>query len=110
MSKECLICKNHYSQSGKCDENKNNCLMFDEEPRGKKIQTKLTFKLDTDSVAEIVKYNSKLIFDDNGKEFEMTVIKINWINLEKMTCNITAEYHENEKPYFEKKRMFKLID
>ena len=109
MNNECLICKKHYSQSGKCSAEKKNCLLFDAEPRGKMIRTELTFSIDTDPETQIIKYNSKAVFDDRGKTVEMIVIKINWLDLNRRMCNITAEYHENEKPYFERKSMFKLV-
>lgn len=35
---DCLICKKHYSQGGKCCCNKKNCLLFKEEPKGKMIR------------------------------------------------------------------------
>lgn len=109
MNNECLVCKKHYSQSGKCSADKNNCLLFEEEPRGKMIRTDLSFSIDTDPTTPIIKYNAKVIFDDNEKTVEMTVIKINWINLDSRMCHVTAEYHENEKPYFERKAMFKIV-
>ena len=108
--KECLICKNHYSQGGKCSAEKKNCLLFEEEPRGKMIRTDLSFGIDVEPETPIIKYNSKVVFDDeNGKTIEMVVIKINSLDLDKRICNVTVEYHENEKPIFERKKLFRLI-
>lgn len=106
---DCDTCKKHYSQGGRCMENKKNCLYYEEEPRGKMIRTTLSFCLDSSAETPIIKYGSKVIFDDNGKSVEMTIIKINWINLETMICNIDAEYHEMEKPRFEKRKNFKIV-
>ena len=40
----------------------------------------------------------------------MTVIKINWINLRDMLCNVSADYHENEMPRFEKTKKFNVVE
>lgn len=89
---------------------KRNCLMYENEPKGKMVMTSLSFLMDSSAETQIIKYGSKVVFDDNGKDVEMTIIKINWINLETMICNVDAEYHENEKPYFEKRKMFKIVN
>lgn len=109
---ECLICKKHYSQGGKCIENKKNCLLFDEEPKGKMVRGNFTINIFNNGNAEtpILKYDSKIVINDGGKNIEMTVIKINWINLSTGMCNISADYHENEMPKCEiKKKKFKII-
>lgn len=107
---DCYTCKKHYSQGGKCMEEKNNCLFYEKEPRGKMIRTDFSFQLDHLAETPIIKYNSKVIFDDNGTDIEMVIIKINWINLKTMMCNVTAEYHENEKPRCEKMKIFKIVN
>lgn len=110
MGEECLKCKKHYSQGGKCSLNKKNCLSYDEEPRGKMIRTDFSFYLNDKEVkTPIIKYNSKVLFDDNGKEIEMVIIKIISLDINKRICSITAEYHENEKPYFERRKLFKVM-
>ena len=106
---KCLTCKKHYTQNGKCREEKKNCFYYDEEPRGKMVRTTFTFKLDSSAKTPIIKYGSKVVFEDNNYEIEMTIIKINWINLETMMCNVDAEYHKNEMPRFEKIKQFKVI-
>ena len=107
---ECFTCKKHISQFGNCMEGKKNCLLYDEEPRGKMIRTTITFNMDCSVETPIIKYGAKVIFvDDNGKEVEMIIIKINWINLDRMTCNVDVNYHENEMPIFEKKKRFKIV-
>lgn len=106
---ECLTCKKHYSQSGRCMEEKRNCLLYEHEPRGKMCRTTFTFKMASNAETPIIKYNSKVTIEDKGRTVEMTIIKINWINLEKMTCNVDAEYHENEKPHFEKVKIFRVV-
>ena len=105
----CYICTNHYSQGGKCYENKDNCLFFIEEPRGKMVRTTLTFELNCNAETSIISYNRKIIIEDKGKYIEMTVIRINWFNLKNMTCNVDVEYHENEMPSFERKKLFQII-
>lgn len=108
---ECLTCKKHYTQDGKCMENKRNCLMYENEPRGKKVRTKVTFEFNVYPPPEqpIIAFGKKIIFEEDGKEFEAVCIKINWINLETGLCNIDIDYWENEKPRFEKKKMFKIV-
>ena len=106
---ECLTCKKHFSQGGNCMENKHNCLMYDEEPRGRILRTNIMFKIDNNAETPIIKYGSKVKFIDNGKEIEMTIININWVNLETMICSVEADYYELEKPYCEKKKIFKII-
>ena len=108
----CLICKKHYSQGGKCSCNKKNCLLFDEEPRGKMIRGDFLINILQSSCAEtpILKYDSKIVIDDDGRSIEMTVIKINWINLQTGMCNISADYHESEMQKCEiKKKIFKIV-
>lgn len=107
---DCELCKKSYYQWGKCHEHKKNCLFYEEEPKGKMIRATFTFDMSSEAETPILKYGSKVIFEDRGKSFEVVVIKINWINLERMTCNIDCEYHENERPYCEKVKMFKLVN
>lgn len=38
--RECLTCKKHYTQGGKCSLEHDNCLLYENEPRGKMIRTK----------------------------------------------------------------------
>lgn len=107
---ECFRCKKHYTQSGRCTGSVRNCLMFDEEPRGKMVRTELNIRLSDNAETYIIKYNSKIVLDDGkNRTVEMTVIKINSLDLKKWICNITAEYHENEKPTFERKKQFKFV-
>lgn len=108
---ECLICKKHYSQGGKCCCRKKNCLLFEEEPRGKVIRAEFIINIfDSGNVeTPILKYNSKIVIDDNGRNIEMTAIKINWINVNTGMCSIFADYHESEIPRCEVKKIFKLI-
>lgn len=107
---DCELCKKSFYQGGRCLQNKKNCLLYDEEPRGKMIRATFTFEMNSYAETPILKYGSKIVFEDRGKTFEVTVIKINWINLEKMTCNIDCEYHEKEMPHCEKIKMFKVIN
>ena len=106
---KCLTCKKHISQSGRCYENKRNCLLYENEPRGKMVRTNITFEIGGDYETKLIKFGNPIILDENGKTIEMVCININWVNLEKMLCNITAEYHENEAPKFEIKKKLKVI-
>lgn len=106
---ECLICKKHYTQGGTCYLTKQNCLMFDLEPKGKMIRTNFTFSIDVVPDTPVIQSYSKVIIDDKGKDVEMIIIKINRIDLNKRLCSVTAEYHEKDKPYFERKKLFKLV-
>lgn len=103
---ECEICKKHYYQGGKCLGGRRNCLMFVEEPKGKVVRG--TFCIDINPNAEtcIVKPFSQLSITDHGKEIMITVLRINWINMEKGIFSIDADYHENEMPLCEKKKKF----
>lgn len=106
---KCLTCKKHYTQQGKCYEEKENCLFYEEEPRGKKIRTTFSFKMNHNAQNPVIKYGSKIIFQDGSGEFEATIIKINEVNMNTGYCNVDADYYENEMPRFEKRRMFKIL-
>ena len=47
--------------------------------------------------------------EENGRVIELKVIRINWINLDTMTCNIEAFYHEKEAPISVRRRNFRVI-
>lgn len=109
---ECLICKKHYTQGGKCCCDKKNCILFEEEPRGKMIRGEFQINIFDSKYAKtpILKYGSKISVDDNGIYIDMTVIKVNWINLRTGKCGISADYHEKEMPRCEKKKkIFKVV-
>lgn len=105
----CETCKRSLMQGGKCCEKKSNCLFYENEPRGKMVRSSFRFEMSSNATYPIIKYNSKVVFEDNGNAFEVTIKKINWINMETMICSVDCEYHENEKPYCEKKKMFKIV-
>lgn len=107
---DCYTCKKHLSQGGKCYEKSKNCLFYEKEPRGKMVRTKISFEMDRQAVTPIIKNGAKVIFTEDGKDIEFTIRKINSINLETMMCNVDAEYHENEKPKFERIKMFKVVN
>lgn len=111
MTDECLRCKKHYTQGGTCQLSKNNCLMFEEEPRGKMIRTNVRFRVDITGETPVIKRDAKINFvDTKGKAVEMTVIKINSLDLNERLCSVTVDYHENETPLFERKKYFKLLN
>ena len=74
------------------------------------VRTELTFHMDADAETPMIRFGEKILFSDGSGGVEMTVIKINWINLQDMLCNITAEYHENEMPRFEKEKKFNVVE
>lgn len=108
---ECLICKKHYTQGGKCMADKKNCLLFENEPRGKVIREDFKVNLLKSKNAEtpIFKSGSRITIVDNGRDIEMKVIRINWINLNTGMCSISADYHESDMPQCKKKKMFKIV-
>lgn len=109
---ECLICKKHYTQGGKCCCDKKNCLLFEEEPKGKMIRGEFQIDIFDSEYAEtpIIRNGSKITIDDKGNYIEMTVMEIDWINLKTGRCCIAADYHENEMPRCEKKKkIFKVV-
>lgn len=105
---ECLTCKKHFSQGGNCWENKNNCLLYDQETRGKIIETNIAFKMVNWVETPMIRPGEKIVIDDRGQEIEMKILKINWINLNSMMCGVSVCYHENEKPYFERRKLFTI--
>lgn len=109
MESECLTCKKHYSQGGDCWEHKRNCLYYEKEPRGKMMRTTFSFEMKSDAENTLIKQGEKLIIDDRYKEIEITIIKINWVDMENMVCNVTGKYHENEEPMYERKKKFRVV-
>lgn len=109
MELECLTCKKHYSQGGDCWEHKRNCLYYDKEPRGKMMRTTFSFEMISDAENTLIKQGEKLIINYSGKEIEITIIKINWVEMENMVCNVTGMYHENEEPMHEKIKKFRVV-
>ena len=107
---ECLKCKKHHSQWGNCYLNKPNCLLYEEEARGKMVRADFSFNIDVRAETPLLKHGSKVKFDDRGKDIHMVIVKINSLNLERRICNITAEYHENERPFIESKKLFRLVN
>lgn len=107
---DCYTCKKHLSQGGKCYENSKNCLFYEKEPRGRMVKTEVAFEMDSEAETPIIKAGSKVIFEENGRELEFTIKKINMIDMKTMTCSVEAEYHENEMPKFEKIKMFKVVN
>lgn len=106
---KCLTCKKHWSQGGRCSGNVRNCLHYEEEPRGKMVRTELSFRMDAEAETPVVRFGEKILVSDGSKAVEMTVVKINWVNLRDMLCNVSADYHENEMPRFEKEKKFKAL-
>lgn len=106
---DCTTCKKHYTQGGNCREQKQSCLFYDEEEKGKMIQTTFSFKMDSLAETPIITQGSKVMIQDNSCNIEITIIRINWINLKTMMCNVDAYYHENEKPHCEKIKSFKIV-
>ncbi|WP_270551950.1 MULTISPECIES: hypothetical protein [Dorea] len=106
---DCSECQHHYSQNGKCIENKNNCLYYLEEPRGKMLRTNFSFTILADAETPVIKPGAIINIEENGRTIGLKVIRINWINLDTMTCNIEAFYHDKEAPIFVRRKNFRVI-
>ncbi len=55
-----------------------------------------SFTILEDAETPVIKPGSIINIEENEKVIELKVIRINWINLDTMTCNIEAFYHEKE--------------
>ena len=115
MNDECLICKKHYTQGGDCYlDNKRNCLMYENEPRGKMVETDITLSLGfglTPPATPLFKFGETIWLTDNLGDWEVKCIAINWIDLSTREFNITVDYHENDRPIREKKkRVFWVVN
>lgn len=101
MNDECLICKKHYTQGGDCYMDKRNCLMYENEPRGKMVETDITLSLGFNPIppaTPLIKFGETIWLVDDLGDWEVKCIKINWIDLSKRLFNITVDYHENDRP------------
>ena len=78
---DCSRCQHHYSQNGKCMENKNNCLFYLEEPRGKMLRSNFSFTILEDAETPVIKPGSI----------------------------IEAFYHEKEAPISVRRKNFRVI-
>ena len=114
MNDECLICKKHYTQGGDCYLEKRNCIMYENEPRGKMVRTNITLDLGFCPIPQITprfEFGETICLTDDLGDWEVKCIKINWIDLSTREFNITAEYHENDRPNREKKkRVFWVVN
>lgn len=109
---DCLTCKQHFSQGGECFVNKNNCLFYKNEPRGKMIYTKVKILIDSPRSFEtpVIESGAKIVLEDKGKALEVFVTKVISINLNDRHCDIEISYHEKEMPSFEKRKLFRTVD
>ena len=110
---DCSECQHHYSRNGKCIENKNsneaevsNCInngnvFGGEEAAGITILA--------DAETPVIKPGAIINIEENGRTIGLKVIRINWINLDTMTCNIEAFYHDKEAPIFVRRKNFRVI-
>lgn len=90
---ECLICKKHFSQGGKCKGNLRYCRGFEEEPRGKMIYTTLNIEFFPE-MPVFMKRNEKVILSDNR---EFTILDIIAVNFVENFVRVRGCYHESEK-------------
>lgn len=110
---ECVTCKKHYTQGGDCYEyRRKNCLLYEYEPKGKMISTKIKFPIDStlDFETPIIKSGEKIVLEDKGNAVEALVNRVVLINLDERCCLIEISYHENEMPSFEMKKLFRIVD
>lgn len=80
-----------------------------EEPRGKMLRSNFSFTIFEDAEKPVIKPGAMINIEENGKVIELKVIRINWINLDTMTCNIEAFYHEKEAPLCVRRKNFRVI-
>lgn len=112
MTYECEYCKRFAGQSGTCKEYVRNCLAFEREPRGKKIEHYIAVEIDPDAETEIIKRGEKvsLFGNDTGYSTEGEVIRIEYIDFKKWEIGIKVYLFENDIPYlFRKKERFRVI-
>lgn len=110
MNDECLICKKHFTQEGRCMDNRRNCLAFEEEPRGKKIQKKI--EINIIQSATMVKYGERIELTNNGFDAFVEVIKIDYVDLDAYTLGLTVSMFEKDEPFLfqeDKSSRFKVI-
>lgn len=107
---ECDYCKRYVMQGGTCYENKQNCLMFDREPRGRVKRTKVIVPFDFDGKYGTIKYHGKVTLVDGNQEFEVTVIKILEVDIDNAEIHMEVDYHENDwEPKTERVKKFRVI-
>lgn len=106
---ECLICKKHYIQEGSCSLGVKNCLYFEEEPRGKMVRTKIKIFISEYATTPILKSGSIIELTDYGRVYKCRVVKILEVNMQDYSVVLEMDYHENQKPKSEKKKLFKII-
>ena len=68
-----------------------------------------SFTILEDAETPVIKPGSIINIEENEKVIELKVIRINWINLDTMTCNIEAFYHEKEAPISVRRKNFRVI-
>lgn len=122
MENECLRCKKHYTQKGNCSLWKNNCLLFEEEPKG--IRTLQDFLLEFAIYLHLSLHGSenKMIKEDeiievknkkNGFETNIKIQKIIYVDLQKNVICLRGWVFECDLDFlFEsnRKNKFKVID
>lgn len=106
---ECVICKHHYSQNGRCHLQVRNCLQFEEEPRGKIVYKKVKCKFSLHNEQRI-ELNKEYEFIEERKGFEAEVIKINYVDFESGIMGLEIRYHENDWiPKADKRKIFRIL-
>lgn len=112
MEYECYLCKKHFSQGGKCTEIRQNCLLYENEPRGKMVHTKIKVKIDSlyGFATPVLKTGEKIILEDKTNDVEAMVNNIEKIDLNERFCVLNISYHEMEAPSFDRKKLFRIIN
>lgn len=107
---ECLICKKHYSQDGKCCGGHKNCLMFEEETKGRMIRSTFKLKIASDAETPIIKSGNYITCTEkSGRDYPIRIAKINWVNMDTMIICVEADYHEKEMPRKELIKHFRIV-
>lgn len=107
---ECEVCKNYIFQGGGCYGKSKKCSGFQEEPRGRKIRTKLKIDISHDGTDLVLRHGAHITIAENNKETEIEIIKINYVDLENMWVGIDAYYFERDMPEYEKRKRFRVIE
>lgn len=107
---ECLICKNHYSQDGKCYGGHLNCISFVEEEKGRMIRSAFQFEVTNHAETPIIEKGNYITFTEkSGRSYDIRVVNINWVNMDNMTICVEGDYHEKEMPKKELIKHFRIV-
>ena len=107
---ECLICKKYFTQEGKCYGGHRNCLMFEEEEKGKMLRTTFQFEIVNDAKTPIIKRGNYItVAEKSGRSYVIRISNINWVNMDTFIIRVDADYHEKDMPRKELIKQFRIV-